>query len=284
MNDDGTSLKEIWSRIWKEYYKYEGIRLMPFDDNKRVLTGDYILEYTPNIDECTTSKLLPIIYPREVVKMPEILLVWSEVIISQDLEHIGWSSLSSNSQNINFIAKINRNENNYTLSNIQVVSSINLSENEGTGKVTALRRGEVKQFVNGGEAMTLKGSGSSGLTKSVFQDLKSDNIYPITQFPGYEETTIISPDGKLGIVMTTRFSPKTSSQILGIMPRPFSALIRRTGKGNFGPAVINIEESLTNPKYMGYDLHSDWAFCPPISWHSNSKRAMFSEISTKEVR
>ena len=35
---------------------------------------------------------------------------------------------------------------------------------------------------------------------------------------------------------------------------------------------------------MGYDLHSDWAFCSPISWHPNSKRAMFSEISTKEVR
>jgi len=81
--------------------------------------------------------------------------------------------------------------------------------------------------------------------------------------------------------MTARFSPKKSSQILGIMPRPFSALItekmnmfaymygvirvRKTGKGNLGPAVINIEESLTNPKYMGYDLHSDWSFCSPIS-------------------
>lgn len=128
------------------------------------------MECTPNIDECTTSKLLPIIYPREVVKMPEILLVWTEVIISQDLEHIGWSTFSSNSQNINFIAKININENNYALSNIQLVSSINFSEIEGTGKLTALRGGEVKQFVNGEEAMTLKGSGIIGLTKSVFQD------------------------------------------------------------------------------------------------------------------
>ena len=224
MNDDGTNLKEIWSGIWEAYYKSNGIRLMPFDDNKRVLTGDYILECTPNIDECTSSKLLPIIYPEELLKMPGIFLVWSEVIISQDLEHIGWTTLSSNLQDFNFIAKINKNENNYTLSNIQVVSSINFAEVEGTGKLTALRGGEVKQFVNGGEAMTLAGSGSSGLAKSVFQDLKSDKIYPITQFPGYEETTIISPDRKLGIVMTTRFSPKTSSQISGIMPRPFSAL------------------------------------------------------------
>ena len=300
MNDDGTNLKEIWGGIWEAYYKSNGIRLMPFDDNKRVLTGDYILECTPNIDECTSSKLLPIIYPEELLKMPEIFLVWSEVIISQDLEHMGWSTLSSNLQDFNFIAKINKNENNYTLSNIQVVSSINFAEVEGTSILTALRGGEVKQFVNGGEAMTLAGSGSSGLAKSVFQELKSDKIYPISQFPGYEETTIISPDGKLGIVMTTRFSPKTSSEILGIMPRPFSALttgnmnifsythgvtkVRKTGKGNIGPAVINIEESLTNPKYMGYDMHSDWSFCSPISWHPNSKKAMFSEISTNDVR
>ena len=120
--------------------------------------------------------------------------------------------------------------------------------------------------------MILAGAGGSGLAKSIFQDLKTDIIYPITQFPGYEETTIVSPDGKLGLTMTTRFSLKTSSYILGIMPRPFSALVignmnmftymhgvmkvRKTGIGNIGPAAINIEESLTNSNYMGYDLHS----------------------------
>jgi len=81
--------------------------------------------------------------------MPEILLVWTEVIISQDLEHIGWSTVSSNSQNINFIAKIIRNENNYTLSNIQFVSSINFSEIEGTGKLTALREEKLNNLLMG---------------------------------------------------------------------------------------------------------------------------------------
>ena len=60
--------------------------------------------------------------------------------------------------------------------------------------------------------------------------------------------------------------------------------VRKTGKANICPAIINIEESLTNPKYMGYDMHSDWSFCSPISWHPNSKKAMFSEISTNDVR
>lgn len=106
MNDDGTNLKEIGRGIWEAYYKSKGIRLIPFDDNKRVLTGDYILECTPNIDECTSSKLLPIIYPQKLLKMPEIFLVWSEVIISQDLEHISWSTISSNLQDFNFIEKL----------------------------------------------------------------------------------------------------------------------------------------------------------------------------------
>ena len=303
IDDDGLNLKELWKGHWKPYYQSNGIRLMPFDDNKRILTGDYILECTPNIDECESSELLPVIYPKEVLGLPGMYLVWSEIIISPDLEHMSWSTLSTIYQDVNFVAKIHKNEKDYTLSNIQIISSINFAEiidgNE-IPKLTALRGGEVKQFVNGGEAMILAGAGGSGLAKSIFQDLKTDIIYPITQFPGYEETTIVSPDGKLGLTMTTRFSLKTSSYILGIMPRPFSALVignmnmftymhgvmkvRKTGIGNIGPAAINIEESLTNSNYMGYDLHSDWSFSSPMSWHPNSKRAIFSEVSTDDKK
>ena len=98
--------------------------------------------------------------------------------------------------------------------------------------------------------------------------------------------------------MTTRFSPKTSSEILGIVPRPLSIFTssginmyvymyavkgaRELREGNIGPAVIDIEESKKNSSYMGYDIHEEgWAFCSPISWHPNSKKAMFSEISRK---
>lgn len=105
---------------------------------------------------------------------------------------------------------------------------------------------------------------------------------------------IISPDGKLGLVMTTRFSPKTSSEILGYMPRPLSVYtvssinryayfygvqeVRKYRKGNIGPALINIEESKNNKEYMGYDLHDEgWAFNSPLSWHPSCKKGMFSE-------
>ena len=131
-----------------------------------------------------------------------------------------------------------------------------------------------------------------------------DENYPLTHFPGYEETTIISPDGKLGLVMTTRFSPKTSSYILGYMPRPLSVYtiskmnqyayfygvqeVRKKREGNIGPSLIDIEESIKNDSYMGYDLHDEgWAFVSPLSWHPNSKKGMFSEIkknSEKETK
>ena len=94
--------------------------------------------------------------------------------------------------------------------------------------------------------------------------------------------------------MTTRYSPKTSCEILGYMHRPLSIYtvskmniyaylygvqgVRNGKKGNIGPALINIEESKTNTSYMGYALHEEgWAFNSPLSWHSSSKREMFSE-------
>ena len=300
MNSDGTNLKQLWGGIWKSYYHSNGFRLMPFDDNKKILTGDYILECSPNIDECSSScELLPVIYPPEVVNMEGVTRVWSEIIISPD-EHIGWSTLSDVYENVNFIAKLQKNNANYTMTNVQIISTIGLIEYEdkskGIIKPTSIRGGEIKQFVNGGEALTLAGAGKQGLVKSVFQDLLTDDHYQITYYPGYEETTIISPDGKLGLVMTTRFSPKTSSEILGIMPRPFSSYtlskmsmfvyiygiinVRNNRAGNIGPAAINITESIKNEAYMGYDLHEEgWAFNSPISWHPNSKKAMFSETA-----
>ncbi|WP_455616957.1 hypothetical protein [Eisenbergiella sp.] len=39
----------------------------------------------------------------------------------------------------------------------------------------------------------------------------------MTKTPGYDEATIFSPDNRLGIVMSTRFSPKTNSSYLGLI-------------------------------------------------------------------
>ena len=76
-----------------------------------------------------------------------------------------------------------------------------------------------------GEDVTLAEAGNFSLAKSVFQNLVGEENYSLTHYPGYKEATIISPDWNLGLVMTTRFSPKTSSYILGYMPRPFAVYI-----------------------------------------------------------
>ena len=307
MEEDGSNLKQLWGGEWKAYYKSNGVRLMPFDDNKKILTGDYVLECIPNIDECESSILLPVIYPDEAVNLPGVYFVWSEIVVSPD-EHIAWSTLSSIYENVNFLGKLQKNENNYTIINVQIISTLGLIEYEdeekGIFKNTPVRGGEVKQFTNGGEALTLAGAGKDdALAKSVFQNLVGEENYPLTHFPGYEETTIISPDGQLGLVMTTRFSPKTSSEILGFLPRPLAsytvgkmnryaymygvAKVRTERDGNIGPALININESIKNSSYLGYDLHDEeWIFSSPLSWHPNSKKAMFNEINkkTKEKR
>ena len=299
MDEDGSNLKKIWGGEWKNYYgtKANGMRLMPFDDNKKILTGDYVLECSPNIDDCQQSQLLPVIYPPEALNLEGMYFIWSEIVVSPD-EHIAWSTLSMIHDNVNFVGKLERNETNYIITNVQVISTLGFIEYEdkekGILKHDTLRGGEIKQFVNGGEALTLAGSGDMALAKSVFQNLVGLENYPLTHFPGYEETTIISPDGKLGLVMTTRFSPKTSSEILGYMPRPLSVYtlrkmnryvyfygvqeVRKARPGNIGPALINIEESKSNPSYMGYDLHAEgWAFKSPLSWNPNCKKGMFSE-------
>ena len=205
---------------------------------------------------------------------------------------------------MNFLGKLIKNDINYTIINIQIISTDNFMEYEDKEKKIfkkmVFRGGEIKQFIHGGEALTLAGAGTeTPLAKSVYQNLVGEETYPLSHFPGYEETTILSPDGELGLVMTTRFSPKTSSEILGLVPRPLSILTasginmyvymyavkgaRELREGNIGPAVVNIEESKKNSSYMGYDIHEEgWAFCSPISWHPNSKKAMFSEISRKD--
>jgi hypothetical protein len=297
MDEDGSNLNTLWSGEWKPYYQSNGLRLMPFDDNKKILTGDYVLECTPDIDNCLSSTLYPVIYPTEAVNMLGVYFVWSEIIVSPD-EHIGWSTLSLIYDDVNFIGQLVKKENNYIITNVQIISTLGFinyeDEEKGILKHDTIRGGEIKQFTNGGEAITLAGAGDSALAKSVFQNLVGEENYQITHFPGYEETTIISPDGKLGLVMTTRFSPKTSSEILGYMPRPLSVYtvskmnryayfygiqeVRRNRNGNIGPALINIEESKTNVTYMGYDLHDEgWAFNSPLSWHPSSKKAMFTE-------
>jgi hypothetical protein len=158
-----------------------------------------------------------------------------------------------------------------------------------------LNGGEVKQFVHGGSAISLVGAVRRDTPDSVVQDLRTGRKTGITDTPGYTETTIFSPDERLGITMTTRFSPKTDLAVLGLMPRPYPdslnmslsiftymhsvTAVRRTGNGTIGPALIDIRRSEVEPGYLGVDLgaHSDWVFRSPMSWHPSGTTAMWIE-------
>ena len=147
---------------------------MPFDDNKKILTGDYILEYFPNIDNCTNSTLYGVIYPKEAVEMEGVYFVWSEIIVSSD-EYIAWSTLSFVYDSVNFLGKLVKGEDNYTITNVQIISTLAFieyeDEDKGIFKDGVIRGGELKQITNGGEAITSVRVGASNYTlaKSVFQ-------------------------------------------------------------------------------------------------------------------
>ncbi len=153
----------------------------------------------------------------------------------------------------------------------------------------------MKQFVEGGTAISLAGAKSRVTPDTVVQHLASGEIEQITDTPGYNETTIFSPDEKLGITMTTRFSEPTNMAILGLMPRPYPASlniglsmyiytygvtgVREARPGNVGPALIDIEASKTQEGYRGVNLNTEdeWVYHSPMSWHPGGKKAIWLE-------
>ena len=159
-------IEKIYGTLVKE------IRLIQFDDNKKILAGDYILECSPYIDDCQKSELLSVIYPPEALNIEGIYFVWSEIAVLPD-EFIAWSTLSMIHDNVNFIEKIERNETNYIITNVQIIITLWFIEYEnkekGILKHTILRGGEIKQFVNGGEDLTLAGSGDMALLNLFFK-------------------------------------------------------------------------------------------------------------------
>src|SRR5947209_426486 len=60
VDDDGGGFRHIFSGVIKQHEKANGIRHMPFRDNRRVLLGDYVLECGPDIDNCATAELVPV--------------------------------------------------------------------------------------------------------------------------------------------------------------------------------------------------------------------------------
>ncbi|MDR2178656.1 MAG: hypothetical protein LBP20_11565, partial [Treponema sp.] len=298
LNDDGGGFRNIFSGVIPQHQKANGIRYMVFQDKRRVLLGDYVLECFPGIDNCESTKLAPVAYPWNMEDDPQTTAHWSEIIIAPDNEHIAWTVLRNDIGAFAALGKLVREGDRYIVSDARIISTPEFMKKDpgrpGYIIPQVIRGGEVKQFVRGGTAISLVGNKDSPVTESVVQDLISEELVRITNTPGYDETTIFSPDEKLGIVMSTRFSPKTDPAIFGLVPRPSYGVqgfipylymyavagVRKFRKGNIGPVLIEIDRSLTDTQYRGVALNDpeeEWVYHSPMSWHPGGKKVMWPE-------
>lgn len=299
MDDDGGDMRTIFSRALPVREKDNGIRYMVFDDNRRIFLGDFIIECAPSIDACDKATLLPVQYPREVASGDHVSHRWSEIIVAPDNRHVAWTTLLSNYSALVFTGELRREGAAYKIVKPRIVSTLDpfgKDPDHADGVIPRpVRGGEVKQFVHGGTALSLVGAVARDTPDSVVQDLATGGVEAITDTPGYTETTIFSPDERLGMTMTTRFSAPTDPAILGLMPRPYPASlnmglsmfaytyavtgVREGRSGNIGPALIDIRASMSEDGYLGIDLgtDNDWVFRSPMSWHPGGTRALWME-------
>ena len=304
ISDDGKNFKELYGEEFIVSPLANGIRLIPFRDGKRIYLGDFVFECndtTKNISSCEKGVLIPVNYPEEVVNNNNTYKTWSEMVVAPDNIHVAWTSLNMACGAVDFLGKFKRTENSYEIEESKIISTINFVEPDPTDEsilITKIPRGgEIKQFIEGGNALTLVGTQPDEFVKSVYQSLKTEEVYTYSHEPGYDETSILSPDEKLGITMSTRFSPKTNMAIFGLMPRPHCSLVlskivesvytyavtnvRKTRKGNVGPVLFVKEKSINDPNYHGIDLHDTeekFVFCSPISWHPSNLKAIWPEV------
>ncbi len=306
MNDDGSDLREIYHGPMDRNY-----RLMLEDRNEKILLGDHMLE-VPNgktLDTCGEYEafLVPIEYPAEFVNGRNVVDKWTEVILSNDGEYIVWTTRRSDVGAANIMGHLTRYDDKYIIEDAVYCSNMNAYITDlstGETSYSPVIGGEVKQFIRGGTAITLVGSAPNGNGNSVIQDLATGKVNMITNNPGYDETTILSPSGKYGIVMTSRFSETTDLAVLGLMDRPYGDVmhtimdkvymysvtgVRNFREGNIGPAIINTERSMAEHDYMGINVSSEdpaWVYYSPMSWNNDSTKATWIEKhrDTGEIR
>ena len=299
MEDDGKNARMIFSQVLPSRPKDNGLRYMVFADNKRVFLGDFVLECAPSLDTCSKSAVLPVAYPAEIADGDHIAHRWSEMIIAPDNRHIAWTTLLANFSALVFTGELRRAGDGYVVAEPRIISTLDpfaKDPKHPDGVIPQpVRGGEVKQFVRGGTAISLAGARRSDLADSVVLDLATGRTEAITRTPGYDETTIFSPDERHGMVMSTRFSPSTDLAILGLVPRPYPDSlnmglnmlaytygvtgVRRSRPGNVGPALTEISKSTSQDGYLGTNLalEPDWVFHSPMSWHPHSTKAAWIE-------
>ena len=99
ISDEGKNFKELYGAPFKVPDKANGIRLIPFRDNKRVYLGDFIFECsdsTKTLSTCDKNKgvLIPVIYPEKVINNTFTYMIWSEMVVAPDMIHVAWTSLN----------------------------------------------------------------------------------------------------------------------------------------------------------------------------------------------
>lgn len=299
--DDGSGFREIFAGPVPRKPSANGIRHMPFTDNRRVLLGDHVLEATPDLDSATSARLVDVEYPWGLDADPLTSHHWSEIIVSPDGERIAWTALRTDMTAIVALGGLRRDDDRYTIVDPVIISSTDMltpdPQREGYFTARPMLGGEVKQFVRGGTAISSVGDGGGPLTDSVVQDLTADRLETLTRAPGYDETTILSPDERLGVVMTSRASHGTDPVFLGLVPRPHAKLVtaqlawvvylyvvdgvRRFRPGSIGPVLVDLERSASDPDYVGTPLNGtddSWVYVSPMSWHPGGTRAMWMEM------
>lgn len=300
MNDDGSAPRLIFAGRVPDRAKDNGLRFMVFADDRRVMLGDFILECSQPLARCEDAKLVPVVYPAEVADGAHIAHRWSEPIVAPDNRHYAWTTLLADYTALVFSGRLERRANDYAIVDARYISS-----NPGFRPDPAhpdgmlpdpVRGGEVKQFVRGGAAISLAGAIDTSLANSTVLDLATGTTEAVTGGPSYTETTIFSPDERLGMTMTTRFSPESDLAVLALVPRPHPLALQvglnmfaytygvtgvRAGRaGNVGPALIDIAQSRASGSYRGISLakERDWVFLSPMSWHPDGRKAAWPEV------
>ena len=303
-NEEGKILRELY-----EIQDTTGMdttyiqRASSFSDGKRVLVAGKILQCTKEFLECDDAKLYDVVFPEEIKEFKNLLYTFSEPIVNYGGNHVFWSTFDKDINIVNFVGKLVFKDDKYYLEDVVGLSSYfyDLYDKEkGTFSLPdILRYGPIKQVINGGEALSIGGFLNYGLRKGIYQSLSEDKLEQLTMFEGYDETTTISPDSKLACVMTTRFSPNTSLEIVGMIPTPYSILasylfslhllkfsiaklrLKKTKKGNLGPALVDLNKVKKDKEYKGYNLTTDenWVFNGFISWSPDGKKIMFDETN-----
>ena len=303
-NDEGKIQKELY-----EIKDTTGMdvtyihRASSFSDGKRVLVAGKILQCTKEFLECDDAKLYDVEFPKQLEDFKNKLFTFTEPIVNYGGEYIFWSTFDRDINTISFVGKLVFKDDKYYIEDAVGISNYfyDLYDREkGTYSLPdILRFGPIKQVVNGGKGLSLGGFLNYGLRKGVYQSLSEDKVEQLTMFEGYDETTAISPDSKLACVMTTRFSPNTSLEIVGMIPTPYSILasylfslhllkfsiaklrLKKTKKGNLGPALVDLNKVKKDKEYKGYNLTTDenWVFNGFISWSPDGKKIMFDETN-----